>query len=59
MSDGVVRDSWSRQFREGRTDIHEGTGRGRKSVAIEAIDHTTHSSMNFQLHYSFWPAKSE
>ena len=36
MSDGCVRE-WCRKFKEGRTDIHDEGGQGRKSVATEEI----------------------
>ncbi|XP_063215963.1 histone-lysine N-methyltransferase SETMAR-like [Bacillus rossius redtenbacheri] len=34
MSDGVVRE-WCRKFREGRIDVHDEGGQGRKSVATD------------------------
>ena len=41
MSDGSVRE-WCRKFKEGRTDVHDEDGHGRKSVAtvglVERVD---------------------
>jgi len=36
MSDGSVRE-WCRKFKEGRTDVHDEDGHGRKSVATVAL----------------------
>ncbi|XP_035213014.1 uncharacterized protein LOC118186946 [Stegodyphus dumicola] len=36
MSDGVVRE-WCRKFKDGRTDVHDEGGQGRKSVAADDI----------------------
>ncbi|XP_035230246.1 uncharacterized protein LOC118202197 [Stegodyphus dumicola] len=36
MSDGVVRE-WCRKFKDGRTDVHDERGQGRKSVATDDI----------------------
>lgn len=36
MSDGVVRE-WCRKFKDGRTDVHDEGGQGRKSVATDDI----------------------
>ena len=36
MSDGCVRE-WCRKFKEGRTDIHDEGGQGRKCEATEEI----------------------
>ena len=41
MSDGSVRE-WCRKFKEGRADVHDESGHGRKSVAtvrlVERVD---------------------
>ncbi|GBM19603.1 hypothetical protein AVEN_107283-1 [Araneus ventricosus] len=36
LSDDVVRE-WCRKFKEGRTDVHDADGQGRKSVATEVL----------------------
>ncbi|XP_035228515.1 uncharacterized protein LOC118200664 [Stegodyphus dumicola] len=36
MSDGVVRE-WCRKFKDGRTDVHDEGGQGRKSVATDDV----------------------
>ncbi|KAK7871540.1 hypothetical protein R5R35_010343 [Gryllus longicercus] len=36
MSDGVVRE-WCRKFKEGRNDVHDEEGQGRKSVATDDL----------------------
>ena len=38
MSDGSVRE-WCRKFKEGRTDVHDEGGHGRKSVATVGQRH--------------------
>ena len=52
MSDGVVRE-WCRKFKEGRTNIHDEGGQGRKSVTtgdiVEQIDQEVRSNRRFTV----------
>lgn len=52
MSDGCVRE-WCRKFKEGRTDVHDEGGQGRKSVAtvglVEQVDQVVRNKRRFTI----------
>ena len=52
MSDGSVRE-WCRKFKEGRTDVHDEGGHGRKSVAtvglVECVDQVVRGKRRFTI----------
>ena len=52
MSDGSVRE-WCRKFKEGRTDVHDEGGHGRKSVAtvglVERVDQVVRGKRKFTI----------
>jgi transposase len=52
MSDGSVRE-WCRKFKEGRTDVHDEGGHGRKSVAtvglVERVDQVVRGKRRFTI----------
>lgn len=52
MSDGSVRE-WCRKFKEGRTDVHDEGGQGRKSVAtvglVERVDQAVRCKRRFTI----------
>jgi len=52
MSDGVVRE-WCRKFKEGRKDVHDEGGQGRKSIAtddlVNRVDEAVKNNRRFTL----------
>ncbi len=52
ISDGSVRE-WCRKFKEGRTDVHDEGGHGRKSVAtvglVERVDQVVRGKRRFTI----------
>lgn len=52
ISDGVVRE-WCRKFKDGRTDVHDEGGQGRKSVAtdnlVQRVDEEVRGNRRFTI----------